>query len=106
MHLIDITPGQMVRLTIDRARFDESELAYLLRTDGRNDTPTLDGEVFEVYEFYDAELPEPHTMVTLITRLPNGVVMKEYLANPDELTLVEEDEITREGRAMAQGGLI
>lgn len=83
----EITIGQRVVLTIDRLRYTNADLAYLLREDPRSvDSPPLDGRTFIVGEFFQAQLPVPHQMYTLYEIRDDDAIVKAYLAEAGELT--------------------
>lgn len=77
MRAEDITPGMLVRVTIDAERFPASDYAYLTRTDvpRRNPEPSVQDETLTVTHIY------PDSTVTLIDDTGRRV----YLAYPREL---------------------
>lgn len=89
MNIEDIKIGQRVQLHMDKSRFNDLDWAFLTRQSeqGKKNGPSPEGRVFWVGEFFEATLPEPHTMITLYQ---NKDGYKVYLAESRELTLVED----------------
>lgn len=89
MKLKEVEIGQLVRLNMDRTRYSDLDWAFLTRESeqGKKNGPSPEGRIFWVGEFYEATLPEPHTMITLY-EISDTTIFKAYLAEAHELTLV------------------